>query len=341
MLRILVGFLFLSSESVLGHSLPGVPPPPPSSATAAPLDSPESTQKRIYTGPRGRNFSAGRHLNTAGLLKALCILSSVLTQLAPLPAVLKAGDSKILENPDSTVKGPLKERSAALFCYLSLFFSALQWCFYGLSAFAFTAKSGFLVLVYANLLGVFLGIFYIRTVAASTFFSQDFLLLKLVSGLSLIQLVSFHFLGPPTGLLCSGILASAFSVLLSATPLATLKTNPKNAPPASFLLVSTLSSLLWTACGFMLHDAWILIPNGIGLLIGSACVGAQEDNSADETLNTPKRIEISSEAAEAFSETSYGLPYEGHLERRRRFRSSLPTIGEEAGDAGDGGTGGT
>merc|ERR1740117_2163794 len=77
-------------------------------------------------------------------------MSNILFQASPLPAAklfMEQGDT------GDTDSAP----------FISIAYGSSQWCFYGLFAFIVTGKRGFLVLVYSNIVGACLGIFYVFT----------------------------------------------------------------------------------------------------------------------------------------------------------------------------------
>merc|ERR1740130_2379071 len=87
-------------------------------------------------------------LSFAIIIKALCMMSNILFQASPLPAAklfMEQGDT------GDTDSAP----------FISIAYGSSQWCFYGLFAFIVTGKSGFLVLVYSNIVGAILGLYYV------------------------------------------------------------------------------------------------------------------------------------------------------------------------------------
>lgn len=82
------------------------------------------------------------------IVKILCMLSNVACHVSPLPQVQqfhKLGDTGEADS------APL----------MSILYSGSQWVFYGNFAYCMTGKSGFLVLVYANITGAILGVYYV------------------------------------------------------------------------------------------------------------------------------------------------------------------------------------
>jgi len=88
------------------------------------------------------------HLLTFGfILKGMCILSNILGQFAPLPEI------EVIKQQGTTgTKDALP--------YVSIACTGSQWCFYGAFAYLYTGNHGFLVVVYANVIGVGMGFYY-------------------------------------------------------------------------------------------------------------------------------------------------------------------------------------
>merc|ERR1719171_609554 len=82
------------------------------------------------------------------VVKSLCMMCNIFYQASPLPII-----------SEYRTKGDTGE--ADLAPYLATAYSGWQWCFYGMFAYLVTNKSGFLVLVYSNVVGATLGIYYV------------------------------------------------------------------------------------------------------------------------------------------------------------------------------------
>jgi solute carrier family 50 protein (sugar transporter) len=197
----------------------------------------------------------------AFLLKFLCICSSVLMQMSPMRDVVKFRSNQSTGGYESL---PL----------VMLATCGSQWCFYGLFAWAVTGNRGFLVVVYANALGVVLGVFY--TITFQSFcdnaIKQQGLHTYLSFGASIFVFQAFTMIlyAPETALLVSGAVAAALSVAVSASPLVGLeelkRTRNADAMPADLIIACFLSCVLWMLCGVMIRDLWIFVPNAFGLL---------------------------------------------------------------------------
>jgi hypothetical protein len=132
---------------------------------------------------------------------------------------------------------------------------------------------GFLMLVYANILGFVLGIFYLQTFA--NFSTCPTLWKNHVIGWSIflaLELIICHIINVSTALLISGGVSALLSVFVSASPLASvselIKANDLSTMPIDMIFASFLSSALWLWCGYLLQDPWVWIPNMGGVLFG-------------------------------------------------------------------------
>lgn len=157
--------------------------------------------------------------------------------------------------------------------YTAMLTSGMLWCTYGLLA-------GSPVIFWPNGFGVVLGLFY------CTFFwhfcppgadwlplSRHHLVFLLVAA---GVCVSFPVLLPPTmAMLLLGVLASVLTVVIFAGPLAAIRTvmgdRSTRSLPFAFTCSVSLNCSLWLTYGwFMAGDAFIYVPNFLGLLV--ACL---------------------------------------------------------------------
>lgn len=208
------------------------------------------------------------YLSFAVFIKAACMMSNVVFQVSPLPMV------KLFKEKHDT-----GEADAAPF--VAIAFGGLQWCFYGVFAYIVTGKSGFLVLVYSNILGGLLGIYYVVTFqSCSSKLSQISRLsmyYRIVSALILLQVGAMAVLPRERALFFSGLISSTCSVATSLSGLITLPTVIKRKCAASIPLplcvASGVSGCLWITCGVILWDPWITFPNIIGVSGSLFCIG--------------------------------------------------------------------
>lgn len=207
------------------------------------------------------------YLSFAVIIKAACMMSNVLFQVSPLPSVKQF-----------QAKHDVGEADAAPF--VAIAFGGCQWCFYGAFAYLVTGKSGFLVLVYSNVLGGALGMYYVQqfqeNCTSTGKIHQLSFYLKVVSMLVLLQIGAMAALPREKALFFSGIISSACSVATSASALTTFPTVIKRKTAASIPLplciAAGVSGCLWLTCGVLLWDPYIAVPNAIGVLCNVVCV---------------------------------------------------------------------
>jgi len=201
-------------------------------------------------------------LTAAFVVKVLCMLSNVLFQVSPFPAVKKFCDDRDTGEADGAP-------------YLSILYGGWQWCFYGTYAFVVTGKSGFLVLVYSNALGAVLGIYYLwgfmNNCKAEQTMDRLHVYFRGAAVLICVQLVAMCSLPCQKALFLCGFVSSLCSVLVSMSMLATVpvifKTRCSATVNVSMLCIGIGSNMLWLVCGTMLRDLWICIPNTVGLFV--------------------------------------------------------------------------
>jgi solute carrier family 50 (sugar transporter) len=197
------------------------------------------------------------------LLKLIAIGSNILLQLSPMRQVI-----------DAKYSGA----EIATFPLLALTACGYQWSYYGYFAYSITENPGFLMLVYANILGLVLGVYYLFMVRWNT---KEGLLMPQVWVLTSIFLFEHiicnyfrNFLAPSNLLILAGGLSASVSILVSVSPIVAIpeliRKRSTNSFPVDMCIASLLSSLLWLACGYLLRDPWVWLPNGIGVAVGSA-----------------------------------------------------------------------
>jgi len=195
-------------------------------------------------------------LSFAIIIKALCMMSNILFQASPLPAAkqfMEMGDT------GDTDSAP----------FISIAYGSSQWCFYGLFAFIVTGKSGFLVLVYSNIVGACLGIFYVftfqRNCKNEEVMYMSNMYFRVLGTLVGVQLICMGVLPAVRALFISGLISSAWSIIGSLSLMTTvptvLKTRDARSLPFPLLVAAEASALIWITCGVMLRDPWITVPN--------------------------------------------------------------------------------
>jgi uncharacterized protein with PQ loop repeat len=204
------------------------------------------------------------------ILKVLAIGSNVLLQLSPMRLVTEFRLRK------ST--GDL-----SVFPLIALTACGFQWSFYGYFAFNVTGNSGFLMLVYANILGFVLGCYYVLNFTIYSNQRSTWAILRdptliILSIMFMIEVVwcngtrNFE-----TSLKFSGGLSALLSVLVSASTMVAipkvLSSNSLESLPVDMVVASFGSSVLWLACGYLLGDPWVWAPNASGVIIGAMQIG--------------------------------------------------------------------
>jgi len=203
----------------------------------------------------------------AFVIKALCMLSNVAFQVSPLPQVRKF-----------TKEQDTGEADAAPF--VSILYGGCQWCFYGIFAYEYTQKSGFLVLVYSNFMGVFLGVYYIwifqSNCQSTTILSKLLMYYRGVGLMVGIQIIAISVMSRQQALYFCGLVSSTCSVLGSCSLLSTLPDVLRERCSASInlplLMAGMTGTVLWIICGFILWDFLIVVPNVMGIMIQSICL---------------------------------------------------------------------
>lgn len=196
----------------------------------------------------------------AFVIKAMCMLSNVFFQVSPLPQVLtfdKQGDTA--------------EADAAPF--ISILYGGCQWCFYGFFAFVVTGKSGFLVLVYSNVVGACLGVYYIWVFQRNCINKQSLKKLhmycKIASTMVVMQVCAMIVLPTTRALFFCGLVSSVCSVVGSCSLLSTLPTVLETRCSGSinlpFLVTGFIGAILWSVCGFILWDFLIMGPQLVSI----------------------------------------------------------------------------
>jgi solute carrier family 50 protein (sugar transporter) len=196
-------------------------------------------------------------------LKIMGTVSNIVLQLSPLRIVT---DMRMKKSVLGLSPAPL----------IALTACGYQWSFYGYFAYITTDNIGFLTLVYANILGLVLGMYYLITFtvycdkqSSDSLLTYGFLSLIIFSGEAIYCFLESD---PSKTLLCAGIISAILSILVSFSPMISLRTALRNisisALPVDIIVASFVSCLLWSLLGLLLHDPWVLIPNSAGLVLG-------------------------------------------------------------------------
>jgi solute carrier family 50 protein (sugar transporter) len=203
------------------------------------------------------------------VLKVLGTISNIALQLSPLRLVT---DMRMHKSALGFSPAPL----------LALTACGYQWSFYGYFAFNITENVAFLTLVYANILGLVLGLYFLATfyIYASEEQGKTIVNNGLVF-LLVFAIESLYCLVEPNverTLICAGLLSAALSIGVSFAPMVSIRSalaeNSLKTLPVDIICASFTSSLLWAVLGGMLHDPWVWIPNLTGLGLGLIQLGA-------------------------------------------------------------------
>lgn len=195
-------------------------------------------------------------MSFAFVVKTMCMMSNILFQASPLP-VMKG----------FALNGNTGDADSAPF--ISIAYGSCQWCFYGLFAFVVTQKSGFLVLVYSNVAGAALGMYYVyifQTNCTNTEVRRrSSFYYKVLGAVAAVQVAGMAVMPPVRALFFSGLISSAWAVVGSMAMLTTvpvvLRTRCSKTLPLPILIAAQFSTVLWITCGVMLRDPWITVPN--------------------------------------------------------------------------------
>lgn len=281
----------------------------------------------------------------AFVIKALCMACNVFYQASPIPLI-----------NEFKAKGDTGDADLAPF--LAQTYSGWQWCFYGFFAYVVTNKSGFLVLVYSNVVGATLGLYYVyafNMLCTNPAMHQRKLKYYAVIGcLVAIQAIAIMVLEPVRALFFCGLVSSAWSTLAALALLTTVpivfEQRSSKSLPFPLLVVGLVSATLWIICGIMLWDPWITFPNVFALTVCTFALylcwrfpgdGSEDESQFDaEGLAAAKKA-ISDEATHDFSESPVASPLQRALGFISRDPTEEQTLCETPSAPQYGGTGGT
>lgn len=195
-------------------------------------------------------------MSCALVIKALCMTSNILFQVSPLPVVKGFVQKCCTGDTDSAP-------------FISIAYGSCQWCFYGLFAFIVTSKTGFLVLVYSNVFGAGLGMYYVYAFQMNCMNhdvrTRSMVYFQVLGTVAFVQVVAMMMLPAVRALFFSGLISSAWSIVGSMSMLTTvptvLATKCAKTLPFPLLVAAEVSAVLWITCGVMLRDPWITVPN--------------------------------------------------------------------------------
>lgn len=231
------------------------------------------------------------------VIKVACMMSNMVVQLSPLPQVSKW-----------VSRGCTGEADGAP--VVSIMYGGWQWLAYGLCAYLVTKRSGFLTLVYANTLGAVLGTYYTFIFYRNCQNSNRMSLLRCyfyaMFAFVSVQVCAALAMEAQRALFFSGLIASCCSVIGACSTLVTMpvviSTRDSASIPGNLVCAGLASAMLWTACGHLLEDMWILVPSAFSVCTNSFALSlkvayhskVQED--ALEKLSTEEDLKASPKA---------------------------------------------
>lgn len=210
-------------------------------------------------------------------LKIAATAFNVLLQLSPLRLIT---DIRMQKSVLSYSPFPL----------IALTACGYQWSFYGFFAYTETANVGFLMLIYANILGLVLGLYYML---CFHFFAsakdRSFIYAQSVGLITLFvceYVYCYSAQDVNSSLFFAGLLSAAISILVSFSPMVSLpeavRQHSIDSIPVDMCVASLISSILWLFCGMLLGDPWVFIPNLIGVGFGLVQILAMAYLMVDE-----------------------------------------------------------
>jgi solute carrier family 50 protein (sugar transporter) len=199
------------------------------------------------------------HESVQTAFKIVATASNIVLQLSPLRMVTEI---RMHKSTAGLSAAPL----------IALTACGYQWSFYGYFAFTVTQNVGFLTLVYANILGLVLGMYYLGIFHHYS----DFCVCKEIFFFSALFFLEGIYCSLEknleTALIVAGLMSAGLSILVSMSPmvplLSALRAKSLSTLPTDMMVASFVSALLWTSLGLLLNDKWVLLPNVIGLGLG-------------------------------------------------------------------------
>jgi len=202
------------------------------------------------------------------VLKAACMTSNLFFQVSPYSIVKKWASEGSTGQADAA---PL----------VSICFGCCQWNFYGTFAWYVTGKTGFLVIVYANVIGMFLGAFYVtsflRLCKCVTALTKIKFYFKVISCLVVVQIVAILLMPVQKALFFSGLVSSSCTIMGAVSPLTYVpmvyQSGSSSQLPRALVYSLFVSSVLWFSCGLILWDVCLYGPNFASTCVASYLIG--------------------------------------------------------------------
>eukprot|EP00933_Yihiella_yeosuensis_P063003 TRINITY_DN66038_c0_g1_i1.p1 TRINITY_DN66038_c0_g1~~TRINITY_DN66038_c0_g1_i1.p1 ORF type:complete len:443 (-),score=76.56 TRINITY_DN66038_c0_g1_i1:243-1571(-) len=208
----------------------------------------------------------GFSLNNA--LRFSCIFGNALVQLMPMFKVVEWE-----RRGDTSVDDPLP--------YVGMVFNSANWCLYGVLVLLTTAQPDFITLIDANIVGVFLGLFYVfsynkschRQVQLEVFRRY----LMVAFSVALFEAISVILLPRTSSVLVLGVItlccsfAGAVSVLITVPEV--MKRKDASVIPGPMVFINFFTGIAWLCFGILLGDRLVAGTNALNLAITALCAG--------------------------------------------------------------------
>lgn len=198
-------------------------------------------------------------------LRLAAVLTTVALQLSPIRSSLEIWRHGDVQRYDG-------------YPYFTVLAGATQWCIYGAAAMATTGDTSFLTMVEANGPGVLFGVFYVmvylryvspgdaRSAALRSYLFGGAALL-FAEVISLVVLRGHAVFG-------LGLLGAIGSAQIAVSPFKTLpevmRTRSTRSWPIDLCAWSFIQSCATGSFGLAVNDAWVLVPNLIGIVAAGA-----------------------------------------------------------------------
>jgi len=198
------------------------------------------------------------------VIKTLCICSSVLGQMSPIPQVRQFHKLKDTGEADSAP-------------YVSIMFGGLQWSFYGIFTFIVTRNVDVMILVYSNMAGAILGFYYVHGFFANCKDPRSCQRLrtycKVTAALAAFQLLMAVSLDTHHALLFCGLISSISGTMGACSLLTTMPQVIQSRCSSSInmplLCTGMFGNSCWLIFGIMVNDVWVIAPGCVSLLFQS------------------------------------------------------------------------
>lgn len=182
-------------------------------------------------------------------------LSGIASFLSPWSTVSALQSKKMTATAASAVK---------FFPLLSLLFNGIIWMVYGLVI-------SDISVVIMNLVGFLCGFRYVWVYLRTVDETRGAVRMLQAAGVVCVVYVLLGILLPPTYRDLLGAFASVVAVVTYGAPLVTAKEIVQTGDVSSIIvplvLCNTVCALSWTVHGYLQRDAYIVLPNAIGLLL--------------------------------------------------------------------------